>query len=537
VWSAAEQTARPCVKGQEHLRALAVKMRTSTLAAATAALALCLLAAAPAGAAASSSGLYVSGAGFGHGIGMSQYGAAGYALHGASYQQILADYYAQTTIGHVSPTEPLTVLLRASGPAVFTGADRIVGSRRRLDPGASYSVVAAGSRLRLLAPGGRAWGTYPAPLTVRGPGPLTLQGSGTYRGALVFRPAARGGVMSVNSVGLDDYVRGVLAAEMPPSWPAQALEAQAVASRTYAITQRPASPYFRLYDSTRSQVYRGVGAETPQSNAAVAATSGQVVEYLGVPVVTYFFASSGGETESVQNVFPVSPEAWLVARADPYDDSLGNPYYRWHMHFSLAAARARLGRLVRGSLLGIRVTRRGVSPRVVAAQVVGTGGQVGVSGTRLRQLLGTPSTWMSFTTFTVHGVRRSIAPAPGVPSPPTTTTGTTSGTTTTTATTTTTTTPTTGGGGLSSQRRARARRRVRYLVTGTVFPGRRGARVVVQRAGSAGTGARSRAGAGGWTPAGIGRLSAGGRYAVSVARPGRYRVLYAGVASAPVTVS
>lgn len=498
-----------------------------------------LLAAAPAGAAATSAGLYVSGRGSGHGIGMSQYGAAGYALHGQSYEQILGDYYAQTTVGHVSPSQPVTVLLRGGGPAVFSGADRIAGSRRRLDPATSYSVHAGGGRLQLVSVGGQPAGSYRAPLEVRGPGPLTLAGLGAYRGALVFRPGRRGGVMTVNAVGLDNYVRGVMAAEMPPSWPQQALEAQAVVARTYAITSRPAGAHFEVFDTTRSQVYEGVRAETPQTDAAVAATSGQVVEYDGNPVVTYFFASSGGETESVQNVFQVAPEPWLVGRMDPYDDSLGNPYYHWKLHFALSAARARLGRLVHGSLVGIRVIRRGVSPRVVTAEVVGTRGVALVSGAQLRQDLGTPSAWMSLTTVSVHGVRRSIAPPPDstgtttTPTPtPTTPTPTPTLTTTTPTTTTSPTTtaaqppPTSGGGGIASQYRHTGRRRLQYLVSGTVFPGVPGAVVRVELAV-----------AGAWRPVARGRISAGGRYAVAVAGPGRYRIMCLGIAGPQVTVA
>ena len=167
---------------------------------------------------------------------------------------------------------------------------------------------------------------------------------------------------------------------MPSNWPQQALDAQAVAARTYAITSRPVGATFDVYDNTRSQMYEGVKAETAASNAAVAATSGQVVEYDGNPVETYFFASSGGQTESVQNVFQIAPEAWLVGRPDPYDDSLNNPYHRWKMSFSLNAASAKLGRLVEGSLEGIKVLQRGVSPRIVKAQVVGTKGAVTVTG-------------------------------------------------------------------------------------------------------------------------------------------------------------
>jgi stage II sporulation protein D len=472
---------------------------------------LCLAALllAPATAAFGAGGLYVSGAGYGPGVGMSQYGAAGYALHGASYQQILADYYARTTLGEVNPRHVLTVLLRAGGQPSFSAATRVVHSHVRLNPSTLYTVLAAGTRLRLVA-GGVSVGVFRAPLVVRGRGPVVLAGSGPYAGALSFRPSPRGrGVMTINAVGLDAYVRGVVAAEMPSSWPAQALEAQAVAARSYAYASTPVSPYYDLYASARSQLYLGVRAQTPASDAAVAATSGQVVEYQGVPVVTYFFTSSGGETESVQNVFASAAQPWLVGVPDPYDDSLRNPYYRWRRALRLRLAQARLGRLVRGRLRGIRVTQRGVSPRIVRAEVVGTRGVVGVSGATLRQLLGTPSTWMSFRTVTAQGVQTGSAPQPAPattsPAQPTPTTNTAA-----------TTTPATGGGGLAQVRRAA--RTTRLRVAGSVFPVSAGARVRIERL------------AGGrWSAVGSTLPAATGRYALAVAAPGRYRVLYAGV--------
>ncbi len=331
------------VKADDQVRFIAVTRRFSVRALAGG-LVSALLVAAPAGAATRGSGLYLAGAGNGHGIGMSQYGAAGYALHGARYQEILRDYYAQTTLGHVSPSRLVTVLLRPNGAAGFSGASAIKGwSVHKLNPVFNYSVERAGAKLRVVL-GRHLIGNFAAPLQVTGPGPLTLDGLGTYRGSFVFRQAANGGgVMTVNAVGLDDYVRGVVAAEMPSTWPQQALDAQAVAARTYAITSPATGADFDVYDNQRSQMYEGVKAETPASNAAVAATSGQVVEYDGRPVETFFFASSGGQTESVQNVFQIAPEAWLVSRPDPYDDALNNPYHRWKMSFSLKAASAKLG--------------------------------------------------------------------------------------------------------------------------------------------------------------------------------------------------
>ena len=493
-----------------------------------------LFCAAPAGAANRASGLYVVGAGNGHGVGMSQYGAAGYALHGASYQQILRDYYAGTTLGHLDPARTVTVLLRASGSAVFSGATTIKGAttlkgkKLDLNPLWNYSVVPAGNRLRVNL-GRRLIGKFTAPLRIGGTTPVKLDGLGAYRGLLVFRRAPHGnGVMSTNEVGLDDYVQGVVTSEMPASWPTQALDAQAVAARTYAITQRPVTANYDVYDNTRSQMYGGVNAETPAGNAAVAATSGEVVEYAGAPVETYFFSSSGGETESVQNVFQIAPEAWLVGRPDPYDDSLENPWHRWKMSFSLQAAQAKLGALVEGSLKGIKVVQHGASPRIVEAQVVGTKGSVTVSGVQLRKAFGAPSTWMSFTTVSSHGVQ----------------TGTTTTTVPTTTTPTTTSPLPTGGGGLggalaraaaaldravSSLRVATSRRlaalRFRYAVTGTVFPVTARARVTVQ----ADPG-------GAWSSVATGTVAASGDYSVPVPDRGTYRVVYGGIAGPEISV-
>lgn len=486
-----------------------------------------LLAAAPAGAAARASGFYISGAGSGHGVGMSQYGAAGYALHGFGYQDILRDYYSGTTLGHVSPDRIVTVLLRSRGSAVFSGASSIKGATHKLNPVATYSVVAAGPRLRILH-AGKAVGTFDAPLQVAGPGPLKLIGLGSYRGGFVFRPAAGGGgVMTVNAVGLDDYVQGVVTSEMPASWPAQALEAQAVAARTYAIASPRVGPNFDVYNTTRSQMYLGVKGETAAGDAAVAATSGQIVEYAGAPVVTYFFASSGGETESIQNVFPLAPEAWLVGRVDPYDDVLNNPYHRWKVGLSLAAAERRLGKFVDGSLVGIKVLSRGVSPRIVKARVVGTKGAVTVTGVQLRTALDTPSTWMSFTTVSSHGVQTSTTPGDTTTLP---------GTPTTTPTSTGTGTVTTGGGGLarSIEQAALAIDRAvgtlrlptsRYAVAGSVFPATAGSRVMVQFDAGAG-----------WSTVASGPVSGSGSYLVHVADPGSYRVRYDGTTGPEISV-
>jgi stage II sporulation protein D len=208
----------------------------------------------------------------------------------------------------------------------------------------------------------------------------------------------------VQRVPLERYVRGVVSAEVSSSWPLAALQAQAVASRTYALTAHAGGSKFDVYADTRSQVYRGVAAETATTNAAVTTTAGQIVTYAGKPAITYFFASSGGMTESVQNSFLGSPpEPWLIGVADPYD--IG-PAYDWTLSISFSAAAAKLNGLVKGSFRGIEVLTRGVSPRIVSARVLGSRGTEPVSGPELAGRLGLQSTWAYFSVKSGASLKR-----------------------------------------------------------------------------------------------------------------------------------
>jgi stage II sporulation protein D len=207
----------------------------------------------------------------------------------------------------------------------------------------------------------------------------------------------------VVSVPLERYVRGVVSAEMPSSWPAAALEAQAIASRTYALTSDAGGSRFDVYSDTRSQMYLGTAAETATTNAAIAATAGQIVEYEGKPAATYYFASSGGMTEDNENSFLGSaPEPWLRGVPDSYETSAS----KWKVSMSFAAASAHLRGLVEGSFRGIEVLERGVSPRIVAADVLGSRGKTPVSGPELEARLGLDSAWAYFSVKSGSNVTR-----------------------------------------------------------------------------------------------------------------------------------
>ncbi len=227
--------------------------------------------------------------------------------------------------------------------------------------------------------------------TAKGKSGIRVGGKGTYRGKLVAREA--GGLMVVNKVGLDDYARGVVANEMSPSWPKAALRAQAVATRSYALSSAGGRG-FDVYDDARSQVYEGKGSETRATNRAVDSTSDEVLRYHRKVITAFFFSTSGGQTESVQYAFGSSPVPYLVSVNDPYDGV--SPFHRWKVRYSQREMESRLGGLFRGRLKKIRVTKTGDSPRIVRARVVGSRGSSRTSGATLQARLGLMSTWARF---------------------------------------------------------------------------------------------------------------------------------------------
>jgi stage II sporulation protein D len=340
----------------------------------------------------------VKGAGFGHGAGMSQYGAYGYAKHGFTYQAILAHYYTGTTVGTTSD-RTVRVLLRPYVPSVsFRGAGSACGAT--LKPGTSYVAKRKGSGVALRSKKGTRIASCGGLLSAAGAPTVELIGKGTYRGALEVRPAAVPGKLNaVNAVALDDYVRGVVSKESPPSWPPEALKAQAVAARSYAIASPVRGNGFDQYDDTRSQAYGGVAAESVKTDQAVAATALQVVLYAGAPAKTFFFSTSGGHTENNENSslgFGQPPVPYLRGVDDPYEAETGSRYEHWTRKFSIRKMQGALGGLVRGKLRNIVVTERGVSPRIVHADLIGSGGTTTVTGPQLRDELSLPDTWAFF---------------------------------------------------------------------------------------------------------------------------------------------
>ena len=357
----------------------------------------------------------VRGHGYGHGHGMSQYGAEGAALQGLDYEQIIDFYYPGTTWGKVTGSVRVLVSADTTPDLVVSPAPGL--TVRDLGTGTSYPVPAIDGvkRWRLnVAPDGStvvgylttAWHRWSpgGKATLAGDGELSADtplqlwlpsgSSRTYRGALRAASPRPGSTDrdTVNVLSMDDYVKGVVPAEMPASWSPEAVRAQAVAARTYATWSRSQNPsrYYQICDTASCQVYGGVDAEDARSNAAVDATARQILTYGGKPAFTQFSSSSGGWTSA-------GSVPYLTARADPYDDFAGNYVHEW----TTTVDTSRLERAYPsiGTLQRIQVVSRDGNGewkgRVWTMVLDGTTGTQTISGETFRMMYGLRSTWFS----------------------------------------------------------------------------------------------------------------------------------------------
>jgi stage II sporulation protein D len=332
----------------------------------------------------------ISGRGWGHGVGMAQWGAYGFAKQGVTYDEILAHYYKGTTLGPAGVSRVRVLLaqgrsqLTVSSVAPFTARDGL-GQLWHLPAGSQTF----GPGLRIKTTDYPQPQRLPAPVSfLPGSSPLRLGGR-PYRGN--FQVSVAGGALrAVNNVALEAYLYGVVPSEMPKDWLPEALKAQAVAARSYALAVRKTGSWFDLYPDTRSQVYLGIAHESPSTTAAVQATAGEVVLSQGRLATTYFFSSSGGRTASAPEVWPTSPPTpYLVSVDDPYDTI--SPHHRWGP-FVVTASRLRRTMRARGKLTDLRMDT-GPSGRVETVTAVGEQGESTVTGSDLRRALELRSTW------------------------------------------------------------------------------------------------------------------------------------------------
>jgi SpoIID/LytB domain protein len=406
-----------------------------------------------------------NGSGYGHGIGMSQWGAYGLAKQGWSYRRILTHFYSGTrVIGSSTVPKRLRVGLTAGRSTIHLGA-RNGPIRLWLDgPGATFVAK---------IPGGKTWTVSAAPAARRyairdasgalvggtrwgGPTrPLFVTYADT--GARVFVAEAdevwhQGytyayGFLEFDLLGCADrcverltielpferYLRGM--GEMPSSWPAAALRAQAVAARTFATYKirrygLRSDCDCHLLDGAGDQVYVGwskeIGADGDRWVAAVVGTAGEVVTYGGTVIQAFYAASDGGYSEDVEDVWhggdPAYAIPYLRGVCDPGEYTSANPWTDWTRSFTASSLSSRLAPYTGGIGTITRFTdiRRGVSGRIVSAIARGTGGSASVAGNELRAALGLPDrrVWINADRNIVGAVRAkydALLCRPGLP--------------------------------------------------------------------------------------------------------------------------
>ena len=331
-------------------------------------------------------GVTFFGKGWGHGIGLSQWGAQGWAEGAAgprlNGEEILAKYFPGAEIVTRPDAPPIRVLVSAPSTGCV---GRTIGDVARMsseggmrlvsdvDPTVVYAQTAPGQSLRasrsgagvvvsdgwsgrVLYAGRDAVTVVPTQLS----DPISIAEKGlSYLGTIRLQTV--GGVFKVvNVVSSDDYVRGVLPGEMLPFWEIEALRAQAVTARTYAAWKQSTADdrVWDVRDDTADQCYGGQTAEAERTSAAVGSTAGQFLFYDGQPIRAMFSSSNGGASESPGCVFNAirvgdtwgCAEGWpyLTVVPDPaelaaYDKRGPNPYAElWSEHFSGSEIRAQI---------------------------------------------------------------------------------------------------------------------------------------------------------------------------------------------------
>ncbi len=307
------------------------------------------------------------GTGWGHGVGMSQWGAKGRAERGMTASQIISAYYQGAALAS-SPTESTQIrvlidedYLPAAVDGSFPSSNGLPGNlfgrggpwaiegvTGPLQPGVRLNLVSLtggqGFHARLYDPAGNPMIEFPFPGTLKiiplSPetriqpfydftGVVPNTGGtlfyDTYRGVIWIRQNSTGLLDTVNELNIEDYLRGVVPAEMPNDWPHEALKAQAMAARTYALSElEPFHPTHDLDDTTFYQAYEGANIENPAANAAVDQTRNTIITYGGQPIVAYYSSGGSGFTENVEDVLGSAPLPYLRGIADV--DGGGAPF-------------------------------------------------------------------------------------------------------------------------------------------------------------------------------------------------------------------
>jgi stage II sporulation protein D len=391
-------------------------------------------------------GVTFYGKGWGHGIGLSQWGAQGWAEGAAgprlNGEEILAKYFPGADLVTRPDAAPFRVLISAPsngcvGSTIGSVASLSSAGGMRLvndaDPAIVYAQTSPGQSLRASRSGasvvvtdgwsGRA--VYAGPAAVRvvpvqAWDPISVAEKGLAYHGDVWLQVAGGSLTVVNVVSPDDYLRGVLPGEMLPFWEIEALRAQAVTARTYAAWKQSIAGdrEWDVRDDTSDQCYRGQSVETEKTNSAVESTSGQLLFYDGQPIRAMFSSANGGASENPGCVFNAIRvgDTWGCAEGWPYLDSVPDPaelaaYDKrgpnpfdelWSEHFSSAQIRGEI-LSANGVDIGQFVSMAfnvGPSGRPISVIVRGSRQSVDLNGEQfLRHTLGLDSTMVRTTPF------------------------------------------------------------------------------------------------------------------------------------------
>lgn len=243
-----------------------------------------------------------------------------------------------------------------------------------------------------------------------------------YRGEIRIQAGPGAGKLAiVNVIPVEDYLRGVLKMEINPSWPLEAVKAQAIVARTYALAHRgrDAAKGYDFDNTNRSQVYRGVNAEDSRTDRAIAETSGLVVTWEGRLALTPYHADSGGWTADVRDVWG-GERPYLVGVREPFPSN--SPYSNWTMTLSPAQVSQALSKagVNIGKVSSLEVSHRDAGGRAVTLKATGSAGSAEIRANAFRMAIGSRSLKSTFFRFGASGVPTSASASSvsaAVPSP------------------------------------------------------------------------------------------------------------------------
>lgn len=208
---------------------------------------------------------------------------------------------------------------------------------------------------------------------------VTTYGNYNFYGDFVFKVESSGKLTVINYVNIEDYVKGVLPYEMSASWPLEALKAQAVCARSYALgnLNKHKSYGFDVCNTTNCQVYNGTSRANDNSNSAVDQTKGQILMADGKLATGYFFSSSGGATENNENVWGGTPISYLRGVVDKYEDASASSYNTWSVTLTAdqIAQKLKSAGYSIGTVADVKVTKRTAMDNVNEVTVTDTTGK------------------------------------------------------------------------------------------------------------------------------------------------------------------